>query len=209
MNEKVQRKSNIVIHGTGSSHGGVVDVVRVHGVGTVGDDLDCREMHVHGQARFGGAVKAERGKVHGTCDVDGSIQAEELVVNGQITVHGDCSAETFRVRGAFQIDGLLNGDRIELTQYGPSFAKEIGGESITVRHEKVFFFSKHKSLHADVIEGDDISLEYTKAKVVRGGRIEIGRGCEIQLVEYSESLKQAKDAVVVEQRRSPLGGGQG
>ena len=51
-------------------------------------------------------------------------------------------------------------------------------------------------LTTDVIEGDDIYLEYTKAKIVRGKDIELGQGCEIGLIEYKDSYKQDEKAVV-------------
>jgi len=42
-------------------------------------------------------------------------------------------------------------------------------------------------------------VEYTKAEVIRGKKVEIGPGCEIGLVEYNEQFHCAKDASVKKQ----------
>ncbi|MCL6576409.1 hypothetical protein [Kyrpidia sp.] len=42
----------------------------------------------------------------------------------------------------------------------------------------------------ETIEGDDIYLENTRARVVRGTRVQIGPGCQIGLLEYSEDFSK-------------------
>lgn len=39
----------------------------------------------------------------------------------------------------------------------------------------------------ETIEGDDIHLELTRARVVRGNNVSIGSGCDIDLVEYKNN----------------------
>ena len=51
-------------------------------------------------------------------------------------------------------------------------------------------------LITDIIEGDEIYLEYTKAKIIRGNNVELGPGCEIELIEYKNSYKQDETAIV-------------
>jgi len=53
-------------------------------------------------------------------------------------------------------------------------------------------------LETELIEGHDILLEWTRAKTVRGKQIVIGEGCEIERVEYSESLEVDESARVGE-----------
>lgn len=201
------RRTNIIIHGKGTSVGTITDNVTIHGEGDIEGDLDCRKLTVHGRGNMHGSVKADQVRVHGTCDINGQISANEMVIKGHLTVHGDCSAEVFRSDGAFQIDGLLNAGRIEIRQYGPSNVKEIGGEVIIVRRERGFFFNRLKRLVTDTIEGDDIQLEYTKARIVRGNRVTVGRGCEIELIEYKDGLHTLGDATVADHRRVGPGGG--
>ena len=54
------------------------------------------------------------------------------------------------------------------------------------------------TLTANAIEANSVSLESTRAKVVRGAEVSIGSGCEIDRVEYSVSLNVAEDAIVRE-----------
>ena len=49
---------------------------------------------------------------------------------------------------------------------------------------------------AEAIEGEDIKLEYTIAKRVTGRRINIGKGCQIELVQYSDSVEVSPKATV-------------
>jgi len=53
----------------------------------------------------------------------------------------------------------------------------------------------------NLIEADEISLEATVAKMVRGKRVTIGPGCRIDQVEYTESLQIDPKSVVREQVR--------
>ena len=51
-------------------------------------------------------------------------------------------------------------------------------------------------LETTVIEGDLISLENTKADVVRGNDITIGDGCEIGTVEYTGKVTYSENAKI-------------
>ena len=53
-------------------------------------------------------------------------------------------------------------------------------------------------LVTDTIEGDDIYVEYTTAKTVRGNNVRIGDGCDIGLVEYKNSFELDKGSQIKE-----------
>ena len=61
------------------------------------------------------------------------------------------------------------------------------------------FGFKRKFLTTNLIEGDKITLENTKCKIVRGHDIVIGPGCEIDKVEYTGKLTIDKDSTVGEE----------
>ncbi|WP_052475838.1 hypothetical protein [Cohnella kolymensis] len=89
--------------------------------------------------------------------------------------------------------------------YRDCHAKEIGGGKINVRKASTLnpfnlFFkpSAYAQLFASVIEGDEVYLENTKADIVRGNRVTIGKGCDIGIVEYKEDFKQLKGAAVID-----------
>ncbi|MBP1962735.1 hypothetical protein [Paenibacillus aceris] len=191
-------------------------------VGTMDMDgsLHAEHMSVVGTCSWTGGVQGNALKISGTVSVSGDakigkisgagtleargdLYSDRLELKGQLVTAGDCEAEEFKIRGMFEVGGLLNAGEMDIKLYRISSAKEIGGEKIRIRRASVlspysFFFmpASDAQLTVDVIEGDDIDLEYTKARVVRGNRVTIGAGCEIELVEYKESLQRKKDAVI-------------
>jgi cytoskeletal protein CcmA (bactofilin family) len=177
-------------------------------------DIVSEEMRVSGSARVDGRVEAKELKCSGTFKVAQGIASEYIKVSGDLRVGEDVEAEIFKASGGFKIEGLLSADRIKVRLGGRCQAREIGGEQIEVHRGgwkekgilldgliKIFTGGGTAELHTTQIEGDEISLEDTTADVVRGKRIEIGPGCRIGLVEYSESLKIHPDAVVEKQTK--------
>ena len=51
-------------------------------------------------------------------------------------------------------------------------------------------------LSCNLIEGDNVYLENTIAKTVRGNNVTIGPGCKIELVEYKNNLKMDDEVKV-------------
>ena len=221
-------KSDLKINGHGSSTGGKYNSVTINGNGSVSGDLDCVYLRINGQGNVKGNVKADSFKINGNSSIKGDLTAEKAKINGMtniggnfsveeaetygnINIGGDCNAEMFRVDGMFAVEGLLNAGELKLNLHGPSRAREIGGEKITVKRMGRFglmglksFIWPHghdKGLNADVIEGDDVYLENTHAKVVRGNNVELGPDCEIELVEYNESFKKDENAEVDDYRQ--------
>jgi cytoskeletal protein CcmA (bactofilin family) len=215
---------NLEIKGSGSSEGGKYNTVVIKGNGKIDGNLDCNYLEVQGHCEVNGNVKSESVKVngnnsikgdleadeieiHGEVNVDGNLSVEKIHTHGMVSVNGNCNAESFTMEGAFKIRGLLNAGELELKLHGPSEAREIGGEKIMVkRNGRVKFtrirklimpFGFDTGLTTDIIEGDEIYLEYTNAKVVRGNDIELGSGCNIKLIEYQNEFKQHEEAEVV------------
>lgn len=129
-------------------------------------------------------------------------------------VGGDLEAEIFRASGGFDIRGLLSADRIEIHPGGRCRVKEIGGARIDIRRYgsrdhsglldsllRALSSAWGGGLEAELIEGDEIYLENTRADVVRGKQIEIGPHCKIGLIEYSESLKVHDNSDVGQQTK--------
>ncbi|MGZ7096125.1 MAG: polymer-forming cytoskeletal protein [Methanobacterium sp.] len=222
-----KRIADIKINGSGSSGGGKYNSVIINGNGKIDGDLDCiflkisgqctingnvnaDSVNVHGHSLVKGNLESEKAKIHGDADIDGSVSIENAEIYGNIDVNGDCNAEAFKIEGTFAIVGLLNAGELELSLYGPSKAREIGGEKITVKKKGKYDFlglkslimpGGNKELTAETIEGDDIYLENTSAKVVRGNNIELGPGCEIELAEYKDSFVKDEKAEVNTQQK--------
>lgn len=174
------------LNGYGSSDGMLQGgKIELDGMLKVHHDVRFTSLHVQGMLRSKGAVVGETAKVDGALKLDGNAEFETAEVDGQL-----------------QVGGMLNAGNLKLDLEGPCHAKEIGGEVIVVRQRKGKRLLDYISpmwasrLTVDVIEGDDIRLEGTKAEVVRGNSVVIGPGCEIGRVEYKEHYEVSPQASV-------------
>jgi len=207
-------KPDLVVNGVSAASGGDYGKARIDGVGTVegdlrADEFDCNgmtkirgnlvayEADIDGMCTIYGNLAAGKARIDGNARVKGSVKADRLAVNGLFNVHGDCESEDLQVEGAFEVKGMLNAGKLNVVLQGMGKAREIGGESIRVRQRRRGAWSRlvtwvlprfSPELRAELVEGDDIDLEYTEAEVVRGNRVVIGKGCTIGLVEYRMEL---------------------
>lgn len=187
------------------------ETIKTSGSSELEGNLLAKEVKCSGSSEVKGDIKAEYVKVSGIMKAGGNIHADEIKTSGSLKVGGDCEANKFRTSGIFNIDGLLNSDEIDVSVSGNSKVKEMGGEKITIKKSdrgsdfigKLLssFIMRFGSVETEIIEGDDIYLEYTTAKIVRGRNIVIGAGCNIDKVEFTESLDILEDAVVKEKNK--------
>lgn len=218
--EKETRR-DLIISGVGTAAGGVYNKVKIEGTSKVNGDIDCIDFILNGTTNMKGNVKAklvniqgsavisenvqsDQIKIYGKSSIKGSVAAEEVNIQGEAAIDGNCEAESFRCEGVLTVGGLLNAGNIEIKVYGNCRAKEIGGEIVRVKKGhgnignifKIMFAPFGSKLSAETVEGDEIYLESTKARVVRGNNVTIGPGCEIELVEYKNGFQQDKEAKV-------------
>jgi cytoskeletal protein CcmA (bactofilin family) len=220
---------DVRISGAGHVKGSIeCETMKTSGASDVSGDVVCREITVSGKSEIKGNVKAEsmntsgaskvmgnaevaKMSVTGATEIGGNFHGEKIDIKGSLNIGGDCEAESFKSDGVFQIGGLLNADNIEIKVHGKCKATEIGGETINVSIGNLFgfdfvkvvqsLFDKYGSLMAELIEGDEVTLENTIAKVVRGNNVTIGRESIIDLVEYRGTINIIDGAIVKEQRR--------
>jgi cytoskeletal protein CcmA (bactofilin family) len=200
------------ISGSGKISGGKYNEVKISGSAKVEGDIECYTYKCSGSSSANGNVKAEtvgisgstkitgdvnarKVKISGSSDIGGGLHTEDIQISGSVSIDGDCEAENFNARGGFKIGGLLNAGNIDIEMYGSCRVKDIGGENIKVRLGKGHFFVKmlnlfmnSNGLEANTIEGDDVFLENTTAKIVRGNNVTIGDNCNIETVEYRNEI---------------------
>ncbi|GBC75955.1 hypothetical protein HRbin07_00147 [bacterium HR07] len=216
---------SVEISGAGKIVGKVkANRVELAGACKVVGAVIAQEFEAAGAWKVGGDVQSERFKAAGAGSVEGSVQAQEFSNAGTVKVAknlraqrvkfsgvlkagGDVEASQLRGSGAFRIEGLLAADQLELELGERSWAREIGGERITVRKRESFWgwlarwWGRQIELSTETIEADEIYLEATVAKAVRGKRVTLGPECRIERVEYSESLRIDPKSAVREQVR--------
>jgi cytoskeletal protein CcmA (bactofilin family) len=196
------------MNGAGEAAGVECASLHINGTGDVAGPLKATELKVNGTGTFTGAARCESAKVTGTATFRAGLDAQLVDVTGSLKVKGDCNAERFVSSGVFDVDGLLSADHIEVfLDWNKSRAKEIGGSDIAVKPgprgmgvlHSIFGFAP--ALEAGTIEGNEISLELTKAAVVRGNNVVLGDGCDIGLVEYKGTLRKMGNARVGEEKK--------
>lgn len=182
--------------------------IKVVGTSSFAGDVSTDFMKISGTVSINKDARIKELRCSGTIAAEGDLQGEKLYLNGELSMQGDCEADIFKARGIFNIGGLLNAGQLDIKLYRDCQVKEIGGERISVRKASALnplnlFFrpSPNAILTVSVIEGDNIYLTNTRAKVVRGNHVVIGPGCEIELVEYKDHFEQRKDGKVREQRK--------
>ncbi|WP_100487937.1 polymer-forming cytoskeletal protein [Sporolactobacillus pectinivorans] len=180
--------AELIVKGSGVIMGNVkARTFTINGSSTIEHDVTLEDLQVNGTVRIKGNIHGESIKSYGILDVGGEIESEELIAEGRVSVDGLCSA-----------------DRIEL-EVNHSFSKirEIGCSTLEVRRRPFtgflsFLFNgiRKTGLTVDSIEGDEIYLEDTIARIVKGNRVVIGDGCVIEKVFYKKDYKQAENAKV-------------
>ncbi|MCX6376760.1 MAG: hypothetical protein NTU88_12130 [Armatimonadetes bacterium] len=182
------------------------DSFRGSGSFKIAGDVEAKEFKCSGAGSLGGNVKADKLATSGSVKIEESAKVVNAEISGSAKIGGDLEGEHVRSSGVINVGGLLSADTVEMALGGNCRVREIGGERITVssgdsRGSGFFRFvwlCSPGSLTAETIEGDDLHLESTTAKVVRGQRVKIGPGCRIERVEYGESLQIDPDARVDE-----------
>ncbi|MDF2606883.1 MAG: hypothetical protein K0S34_1078 [Bacillales bacterium] len=218
----------VIINGNGNIKGDLVcSTFKTNGVSEVLGNMETKKLTINGTCEVNGKVSAEILSVNGHLDIEGSVISKDVKVDGYLEidgslntdiiktrgvlkVKGDCNAEQFNSQGMFNIDGLLNAGDVNVEIVGKAYAKEIGAENVKVKikptmaklkkfiHKFLSFIEINDGLTVDVIEGDIIELENTKAKIVRGSIINIGKDCIIDRVEYKDSFTKDDKATVSE-----------
>ncbi|WP_127530884.1 polymer-forming cytoskeletal protein [Paenibacillus kobensis] len=213
-NSDMSSFGNLSVKGMGQAYGGQYRHVVIDGLARVSGNVQCETFRLNGMSRMNGSIDtdqmtingvmngkasiiAKRVNIDGKVNVRGSLVSDEIVLHGLLNLEGDCEAEQVIVRGGFGIAGLLNAGTIEVDLHGRCKAGEMGGSTIRVTRSRSSRASRLLSriipafepqLQAGVIEGDDVHLEATRASVVRGRRVYIGPGCEVDRVEYELEL---------------------
>lgn len=194
-------------NGVGTAKGDIrAEKVIVSGKAKMEGDVNSKEISVEGTAKINGNVGVEKLRISGQTSIGGWLKSEEIQMKGTLSVGGDCEAETFKGEAQFTIGGLLNADEVDIKIFWNCQVKEIGGQTIKVGYKESLVgsllkpFTRHQ-LVTDLIEGDKIDVEYTKAKIIRGNDVKIGPNCQIDTIEYTGEITLDQSAQVGETRK--------
>lgn len=195
------------------------DLLKCSGSQRIGGKLTASYVKTSGSLSVESDVEADKFVSEGSFEIEGLLSADEI----SIRLGGECEAreiggERIEVRqkaGRFRPEELkeklehkTKGKRWKFDELGI----EIGIDLEKLTHElgklgaalgnlglNISGFGGYGTLEAETIEGDEIYLESTRAKMVRGKKVVIGPDCEIETVEYAEML-QVDESSQVEKR---------
>lgn len=165
------------------------------------------KLEVNGNVLIKEDAKIEVCEISGRLQVEESLQAEMIKLRGVLKVHRECNCDSFFGHGVVNIDGQLNVNDMHIEVEGLSKVKSIKAKKIIIEENSTFgvvkkFVNKlmgYKNyLEVNEIEAENIYLENTSSKIVRGKNVTIGKGCEIGRIEYTGQLEMNDQASVSE-----------
>jgi cytoskeletal protein CcmA (bactofilin family) len=159
-----------------------------------------------------GKVNAGLLEVLAKCRTEGCINIKNYLLSGYLETAEDINCENFICLGTVRAPSV-NASEIHIYPRAASEIKEVMGTRINISKDfdKQFFKLKSKysisrhlrkaardntKLKLENIEADDIYLEYTEAAHVSGKNIVIGPGCNIEHLEYIETVKTTAGSIV-------------
>lgn len=183
------------------------EVLKVSGAANLNGDIDSHEIRISGSAKISGNVSGRETRISGGVRINENLNGDKIKISGGVSIGGDFEGEEIIISGGIKVKGLINAGTLDIKLNGNSNAREIGGENITIKKSensgggllsKLFMSMKLKDYHfkCETIEGDTIYLENTICNVVRGKNIIIGEGCQIERIEYTNTIDRNDDGEV-------------
>lgn len=188
---------------------------KIHGSCDVKGSGVLEELTNKGKCSFDGNVRSDKIESVGKLVVNGEVEAEEFTSKGGFEIKGLLNAQLIDIRigwdcYAEEIGGeeiRVKHEPLHLLSKANEFVNNLPFLKNSGKNKTWFGISSDwnwlnshlsKTLKAKTIEGTTVNLEYTHAEVVRGNHVTIGPGCEIEKVEYTDSLEVSPEATVTE-----------
>lgn len=191
----------------------ICEELEIDGSGNFKCNLGVDNLEVNGSAKIEKMIQGVKADIGGGLVALEGAEFENIRINGAFKTLKSLEVEELRCDGVLNIGEELNGEKVVISLRGASKVRIIGGHEIKVEKRSFYggsqIFSMIKDLFSaeeatydgltcEEIEGDEIDIEYTKSKVVRGNNVVIGDKCEIGKVEYSESIMVSPSAKIRE-----------
>lgn len=199
--------SSFDCNGAGNVSGDIkAENARVNGNAKVNGNVYCESLIIEGNMTIQGETFLSNMRVSGRSSIGGNLKGQDLKIQGRAIIGGSCEVENFKAEGQFEIGDLLSADHMDIHLHGESRAKEIGGQTIRVKNKKTSLIGLIKNLfpsklEAELIEGDDIEVESTHARLIRGNNVIIGPDCVVDLVEYTGTYQESSNSKVKESKK--------
>ncbi len=173
--------------------------MRVSGCGKLEHNIVADDIEVSGTLKCLKCLDAKSLYISGMSTIKQCLKANKVNVSGMLTVDGEMTCEEVKIDGMLNCECFLNCERLEISCVGTSKLNEVGAAEIVVKASaskipNIFGFLvpkvfRENKVIANVIEGDEITLENCQVKVVRGRNVRIGVNCQIETLEYSGEVQ--------------------
>lgn len=193
-----------------------VNSVKVEGVCKFKDKVTDEKVNCEGIVKFKDDIDCKILEAEGLLRINGNIRAyEKIGIDGVLKMHSNISAESLKFEGVPIIYGKIEADEVRFYFMEYGFGSEIFGSFIKIRRKaeikespvkinnniinRIYLGNAkihHDKFSVNLMEADEISIEHTICNMLRGGKVYVGEGCEIENLEYSESLEIHPDANV-------------
>lgn len=190
----------------------VSEVFKCSGSGHVHGSVEAKQMQVSGSCVIEGDVTGGEIRLTGSSKILGKVKCEKLNISGAGRIGKSVEAEEIYITGSIRNQESINAEKVVIECCGAGSHcefNEIGASSVSInsyseasRPYIYRLFGKFTGYSSrgigKLIEGDDICIRNATITTVRGTRIKIEEGCEINRVEYTESIEIHESARVNE-----------
>ncbi|MGL5314280.1 MAG: polymer-forming cytoskeletal protein [Peptostreptococcaceae bacterium] len=177
----------------------------VNGEAVINGDCKIDTLVINGDLRVNGTLECNNVTIRGELKLKEALLARNLKIYGEIKTDGNIEADEIKIYGQVNCNGLLTGENIFIYPKGISRCNEIGATSIIVDKnnsmdifKRIFSFGMGSlgRLNCETIEGDNIKLRNTKVNKLNGKDITLISKCEVENLEYTDSLEISSDSNV-------------
>ena len=179
---------NMRIAGQGKIPPGEYEKISLAGSTRLFGAVKCNSLRASGSLKGEDVVCAEEFKTSGRALFSGKIQAKDVRVAGSLTA-GTVEAQNVKITGALRCEGELNAELIELGADRLMTLGSIRGKSILIKRKRLSPFLNRRVVLTSFLEGENLSLSFVACPRVTGKTVVIGKGCQIDLVQYSDTIQ--------------------
>ncbi len=134
------------------------------------------------------------------------MRSDTIEIYGVVESKGAIEAEEIIVKGCLKNTHTINAEHVYITdKEGRGHFNEIGASTVCIQREdarykwlRFFRWGRRGIASGELIEADNITIEYATVKVLRGHDIKIGKACKVDKVEYTGTLTVDEKADVKE-----------
>lgn len=183
---------DLKIEGMGSCYGGTYNKVSIEGMTKIKDNIKCNKFSSEGMCKCEGSIEAEEMNIEGTFKSKNNIKTKSFNGEGIIQIKGaSINANTITLEGIIKCEEL-SADIIDIE--GICHVDKLFGDKIIINPTSTnvktgfnLFFKPSDVSKANIIECTELTADLLTADIIRASRVKLGKDCEVNILEYSET----------------------